>query len=391
MARLVTRNGKLLRLPSGSLGKGGSVNFEYTNCESEDLYVYEQCATYTCKDEVIETIDISEGGTITNITSPTSGNGTLVISGGGTTLTYTPDTGFTGVDVMEYELDGVTNRDRYVVVNAQPVTTTDSEVAQTQVTATLDVLANDSSPNGRPLTLESVTDPANGTATIVDNKIEYTSDAAYEGADTFDYTVSDGLCEATETVNMEVVPYPVTNCDAVSANCENPYVPGKCPQMVMKVTGAGPGTVNWCGESWTLPGESGVEKAVCPTQYYLRGPAPFSYRHRWRHSNGIFLRRFVSGYYNTFFMSKTVFSAYNNVDLYPSGTLTSFYSRSYNGTWNGNPYSTSQLGGLIAGVGKPTFMPHKFYLTDTTAAPILNNTYVATNATFEWSQGAYWS
>ena len=36
--------------------------------------------------------------------------------------------------------------------------------------------------------------------------------------------------------------------------------------MLITVTGAS-GTINWCGETWVLPGDSGVEKSVCPTTY----------------------------------------------------------------------------------------------------------------------------
>jgi hypothetical protein len=392
MARLVTRNGKLLRLPSGALGRGGSVNYEYTNCEAEDLYVYEVCATYTCQGEAIESIDLSEGGTITNVTSPTTNNGTVAITGGGTTLTYTPDPAFTGIDEIDYVLNGVTNRSRYAVVNALPTTVADSAVVESEAPTEIDVLNNDSGNNDRGLSITSVTDPANGTAVIINDgkSIQYTSDVAYTGADTFDYTVSDGLCEATETVTIDVVGFPVADCSAQIGNCSNPYVAGQCPQMVMTVTGAGPGTVNWCGEAWVLPGESGVEKAICPDQYFGPNPFPFNYTHRWRHSAGIFMRRSVSGY-----LSGTVpilFSAFNQLTVYPSGTLTSFYRPSYNGTCCGNnPYTTSQLGGLITGVPKPTLNPFKWYLTDTSALPIISNTYVSTNATFEWKRGAYWS
>ncbi len=33
-------------------------------------------------------------------------------------------------------------------------------------------------------------------------------------------------------------------------------------EMLVTVTGAS-GTINWCGQTWVLPGESGVEKSVC--------------------------------------------------------------------------------------------------------------------------------
>lgn len=42
--------------------------------------------------------------------------------------------------------------------------------------------------------------------------------------------------------------------------------PNSDPEMVVTVTGA-VGTINWCGETWVLPGDSGVQKTVCPTAY----------------------------------------------------------------------------------------------------------------------------
>ena len=56
---------------------------------------------------------------------------------------------------------------------------------------TIDVLANDSDPEGMQLTLDSVTQPANGSAAIVGTNVEYTPGAGYYGTDSFTYTVSD--------------------------------------------------------------------------------------------------------------------------------------------------------------------------------------------------------
>jgi hypothetical protein len=39
------------------------------------------------------------------------------------------------------------------------------------------------------------------------------------------------------------------------------------PEMLCTVTGA-TGTINWLGETWTLPGDSGTQKSVCPHTWY---------------------------------------------------------------------------------------------------------------------------
>lgn len=43
--------------------------------------------------------------------------------------------------------------------------------------------------------------------------------------------------------------------------CPNPCDPDR--EMLVTVTG-GVGAINWCGEVWNLPGDSGVQKSVCP-------------------------------------------------------------------------------------------------------------------------------
>jgi hypothetical protein len=71
---------------------------------------------------------------------------------------------------------------------------------------TLDLLANDSDPDGDPLTLTGVTLPAHGTLAVnPDQSVTYTPAAGFAGEDGFAYTVADGrggsaVGEATMTV-----------------------------------------------------------------------------------------------------------------------------------------------------------------------------------------------
>lgn len=79
----------------------------------------------------------------------------------------------------------------------QPVAD-DQEEVQAGDSVVIDVLTNDSDDGGaQNLTIVSVTDPANGTATINSaiegaDTITYTPDTGFVGVDTFFYTVSDG-------------------------------------------------------------------------------------------------------------------------------------------------------------------------------------------------------
>ena len=69
----------------------------------------------------------------------------------------------------------------------------------------LDVLANDSDPDGDPITIVAVGTPAHGTAVINGSKISYAPAPGYVGPDSFSYTIADpkGLT-STATVSITV-------------------------------------------------------------------------------------------------------------------------------------------------------------------------------------------
>ena len=76
--------------------------------------------------------------------------------------------------------------------------------------ASLDVLANDTDPNGNPLTVTGVTTaPSHGTAMVEDDgTITYTPDVDFSGTDSFIYAISDGhggsdTATVTLTVNQQ--------------------------------------------------------------------------------------------------------------------------------------------------------------------------------------------
>ena len=57
---------------------------------------------------------------------------------------------------------------------------------------TIDVLANDTDPDGDALRITGTSTATNGTVQIVDNKIVYTPIKDFVGQDTFTYTITDG-------------------------------------------------------------------------------------------------------------------------------------------------------------------------------------------------------
>jgi uncharacterized delta-60 repeat protein len=97
----------------------------------------------------------------------------------------------------------------------------------------LGVLANDSDPDGDPLTAHLVTAPSHGSLTFrADGTFDYTPDADYVGTDTFTYRANDGtldsnLATVTITVNAVTDPTPVlTLSGGASANEESTYTLG---------------------------------------------------------------------------------------------------------------------------------------------------------------------
>ncbi len=79
-------------------------------------------------------------------------------------------------------------------VNVPPQAENDTATATINQSVTINVLANDSDPEGDPLTVISVTTPPNGSAVINgDGTVTYTPDANYVGTDAFAYTISDGI------------------------------------------------------------------------------------------------------------------------------------------------------------------------------------------------------
>lgn len=89
--------------------------------------------------------------------------------------------------------------------NLGPVTSADSATLDEDTAVTLDVLANDTDPNGDVLDLASFTPPNHGTVTRNGDQLVYTPAADYFGNDTFTYTVTDGQGgTATATVDLTI-------------------------------------------------------------------------------------------------------------------------------------------------------------------------------------------
>ncbi len=94
------------------------------------------------------------------------------------------------------------------VGNPPPVASNDVAVTNEDASVTISVLANDSDPDGDPLSVTSATAP-NGTVVInPDGTITYTPNGNFNGTDTITYNISDGnggTSTATVTVTVNAV------------------------------------------------------------------------------------------------------------------------------------------------------------------------------------------
>lgn len=104
-----------------------------------------------------------------------------------------------------YSLNPYERRDFGYVRNTPPTANPDTTFCNCAGSTTYDVVANDSDTEGGTLTVTSVTQPANGTATIAagGSSVTYTPTPGYTGGDSFTYTVTDdGGATASATVTV---------------------------------------------------------------------------------------------------------------------------------------------------------------------------------------------
>ncbi|WP_291921452.1 Ig-like domain-containing protein [Limnohabitans sp.] len=178
-------------------------------------------STPTAKDDAYQ---LSAGSTtnlnvLSNDTDPDSGDaitlvsftgakkGALQISGQSIVYTANPD--YVGEDDFSYTIKdskGLTSTANVKIsltkANRAPLATQDTFWVSGRTPSTLNVLANDTDPDGDTLRIVSVTQPIEGVGAveIVGNELKFTPSRVF-GVDTFSYTISDNRgATATTTV-----------------------------------------------------------------------------------------------------------------------------------------------------------------------------------------------
>ncbi|MCF8285173.1 MAG: tandem-95 repeat protein [Sphingobacteriales bacterium] len=170
--------------------------------------------------------DTDPQGSISSPTITTNPKfGSAVVSG--SSIVYTPSAGFTGKDTLIYSRSSVSSNvcDAILsdtalvvitVVNQNPIATADTINTSLCLPKQVDLLANDSDPEGTLLTAVIVSNPSHGALRKISNgKYLYTPTSNYSGADQFTYKVKDGsvdsLQSSTATVSINVFPITSTN------------------------------------------------------------------------------------------------------------------------------------------------------------------------------------
>jgi len=152
--------------------------------------------------------------TVQSVTAPQLG--TAQISNN--EVIYTPTVaGIVGTDTFNYTINdgrgGTATASVTVTItappNRPPVANDDIATTAFDTPVTIDVLANDSDPDGDALTITNVMQPTGGTTQIVNNEVLYSPSRAFTGVDTFAYTISDGhghTASANVTVTVQPIP-----------------------------------------------------------------------------------------------------------------------------------------------------------------------------------------
>lgn len=135
--------------------------------------------------------------TVTEVSGATGGTVALT----GTSVTFTPTTGFIGDATFTYTLsDGTATATATVTIdladtNTAPVAVDDAFTRPEDTTVTwtsVELTTNDTDVDGNTLMISSVGNPTNGAVVLVGSDVTFAPTANFNGTATFEYTVTDG-------------------------------------------------------------------------------------------------------------------------------------------------------------------------------------------------------
>lgn len=140
-------------------------------------------------------------------------HGTVSVDTSSGSISYQPANGYSGNDSFQYTVrDGLGAQSNAATVSVRiqpaPVAVNDTATLQENQSATINILANDTSSGGTidPSSIVIAVQPAHGTAVVANGMVTYTPTSGFSGLDTFQYSVSDNLGTSSNvaTVSIEV-------------------------------------------------------------------------------------------------------------------------------------------------------------------------------------------
>ena len=166
--------------------------------------------------DVLENDTDSEGASLEVVTVTQPVNGVVVINPDHT-VSLTPTVDFSGVITFYYSVSDGSGMDTGLVlasvepVNDPPLAVNDSDVTLENTPVVLNVLSNDSDPDGDTLTITSNAQPANAIVTIqANNTLVLTPSLDFNGVVTFTYTITDGN-GASDSAEVIITVQPVND------------------------------------------------------------------------------------------------------------------------------------------------------------------------------------
>ena len=152
-----------------------------------------------------------DGNTLSITAVSGATGGSVVISGAN--VVFTPSANFNGTAGFSYTLSDDTLTDTGLVqitvsaVNDAPVATDDNAATAEDTplnVAVAALIANDTDAEGATLTITAVGNAVNGSVALVAGQVIFTPSANFNGAASFEYTLSDGVLTDTGLVNVTV-------------------------------------------------------------------------------------------------------------------------------------------------------------------------------------------
>ena len=208
-------------------GSKGTVSFTVTCVDDAPVAVNDSAtiaedAFPTAINVLANDTDIDGGPK--GVNSKTDGShGAVLITGGGSGLTYAPSANYCGPDSFTYELNGGSSATvlmSVTCVDDAPVAVNDSATVSEDASATaIDVLANDADIDAGPRAIASASDPDHGAIALTGGSpgahtgLSYTPDPDYCGADSLTYELTPGGSTATVAITVSCVDDPPVAVD----------------------------------------------------------------------------------------------------------------------------------------------------------------------------------